>query len=572
MIVKIGSTVLVSVILNWVLIKLSNKWRIGKRTERRESRRKISRLGGISIIFSFFIILHFTTSISPPILPILIGSVIVFLLGLLDDLKSLLPHHKLIFQLLASTIVIYGGVRFKFFPHWIGVPLSFLWIVGITNAFNLIDGLDGLAGGIGVIISSIMLGFGMMEGGEILVNILPILIGALLGFLVWNFPPAKIFMGDSGSYFIGFILASLSIIGTKEYVGGTLSSVILPVMLFGYPIFDTTFVTILRMVRGASITKGNIDHSTHRLMILGMSERKIVALFYLLSILTGLCIFAYNKHYLLFWGIIGILVPFGEIMFYFLSHIHIEEEVKSYVSLIKDVFHKLHYLQIIGDSIGFCGAYILALFIGEKGETTSKLVLLTLGVVMLIRLGCITLFKFYQGTWKKFDAIDGIKVVGAIVSGTVLYFLIVTLIIKVNLSMWVFTLDTIFSILILMSTRILLGKVRIYLFRGVKSLKRVVIMGIHKETKMLVEQMLEDPTWGYKVVGFVDKDGKNKKKSIWGLEILGGKDEILEIVKKFRINEVILTKQDWLDTQTHQELEKMGVNLTFIKVDKKFTK
>lgn len=227
---------------------------------------------------------------------ILIGATLILISGIKDDIKGTTPKEKLVYQLLAAGIVIWGGVNIDFITNpfgqgsfdlrWLAIPITIFWIVGITNTLNLIDGLDGLAGGVAFISSfSFMLVAIKMGQGSIGV-LAALLAGACLGFLPYNFNPAKIFMGDTGSLFLGYMLALISIEGALKSVATI--AMIIPIIILGVPIFDTTFAIFRRLLKGQSIMAADKSHLHHRLLEKGYSQKKTVLILYAISGVFGL--------------------------------------------------------------------------------------------------------------------------------------------------------------------------------------------------------------------------------------------------------------------------------------------
>jgi UDP-GlcNAc:undecaprenyl-phosphate GlcNAc-1-phosphate transferase len=211
-------------------------------------------------------------------------AVLVSLLGFLDDRIQLKPSIKFAGQSVAAVGIISGGVVFRATPwELLNYALSFLWIVGIANAFNLIDNMDGLCGGVTVIISGFRCWFAVANGDAACALIMAVLGGSFLGFLIFNYKPAKIFMGDCGSMFAGFLLGALTIASPVPRTGPVLSAFLYPALTFLYPIFDTMFVSVLRRAAGRPIWVGGRDHSSHRLVSLGLSEQQAVWLLWVLT-------------------------------------------------------------------------------------------------------------------------------------------------------------------------------------------------------------------------------------------------------------------------------------------------
>ncbi len=244
-------------------------------------------LGGLSIFLAFFAGVLFTTNINNPIYGILIGGIILLGLGIIDDKLGMMPRMKLSGQILAALIAYKMGVRvITFEDYYLSMFFTVFWIVGITNAFNLLDNLNGLSSGIAGI-SAVFFGIMALLDSQIYIAILSFaLAGACFGFLKHNFPKASIFMGDSGSMFLGFALASIAILGSWETDKISLS-LSLPVLILGYPIFDTTLVTFLRLREKRSIFLGGKDHSSHILASLRFKKKRAVLLIYTISVLLG---------------------------------------------------------------------------------------------------------------------------------------------------------------------------------------------------------------------------------------------------------------------------------------------
>jgi len=248
------------------------------------------RMGGLAFFAAFLICMVFIIKVSGPFLGLIYGACIVFLAGMIDDIFQISPWLKLCGQVIAAAVAVYFGVVVQFVTNpfdgllnlgILSIPVTLLWIVGISNAINLIDGLDGLAAGVSVI-AAVTMGVVAMVQGEPVVSLAAfILVASILGFLPYNFYPAKTFMGDGGSNFLGFVLACLAIMGTAK--SAALISLFIPVIILGIPIFDTFFAIIRRINNKAPIFMPDKNHLHHRLLALGMSHRRSVVLIYAIS-------------------------------------------------------------------------------------------------------------------------------------------------------------------------------------------------------------------------------------------------------------------------------------------------
>ncbi len=230
-------------------------------------------------------------TIAHPLKPaLLLGSSLLFIMGLFDDFKSVKPYTKLTCQVLAALLVVIFGHRLHWFPF---VPLdifmTLLWIIGITNAFNLIDNMDGLCAGVSLIVS-LYFAFWFSAAQPEAALIAVILAGASAGFLMYNFNPAKIFMGDCGSQVLGFSVSILAICFSESISDSILLAIAGPIMILIIPVFDTVFVTLNRISSRRSIFMGGCDHTSHRLVSLGFSEKKAVLLLYGVACVSGLVV------------------------------------------------------------------------------------------------------------------------------------------------------------------------------------------------------------------------------------------------------------------------------------------
>ncbi len=231
-----------------------------------------------------------TTSHSNPTLFFLSGVVILFIMGLVDDFRGVRPHMKLFLQIVAAILVILSGHRLHWFSfQLVDSILTVLWIVMITNAFNLIDNMDGLCIGVSLIASLHFL-LWMYVALPQTAFLASALAGTCVGFLLFNFNPAKIFMGDCGSHVLGYSLSVLAIYFSENISDSLLVSVSGPLLILIIPVFDTIFVTINRIREGRSIVIGGCDHTSHRLVSLGFSEKSAVLLLYAIAFIAGLTV------------------------------------------------------------------------------------------------------------------------------------------------------------------------------------------------------------------------------------------------------------------------------------------
>lgn len=268
---------------------------------RRMHKKPTPRIGGLAIIFGFTVATLCFAQPSRQLYGTLAGAAIIAVMGVIDDCKNLPAKLKFVIQIIAALVVVFAGdIKIDVFtnpnflsdnpywvlPEWLSVTLTVIWIVFITNAVNFIDGLDGLAAGVSAIMS-ISLVFISIRVGEYSIAILGIaLMGSCFGFLPFNFNPAKIFMGDTGSTFLGFMLATLSIQGLfKSYA---VISFAVPLLILGLPLFDALFAMIRRILRGQSPMTADRGHLHHRLVDMGFSQKQTVFILYAISGVLGI--------------------------------------------------------------------------------------------------------------------------------------------------------------------------------------------------------------------------------------------------------------------------------------------
>lgn len=264
-------------------------------TERKVHSAPMPRLGGLAICLGFWVTVLLTTEMTGELYGLLAGGLLITLVGIIDDVRGVTAKQKLAVQIIAACVVMFAGVHIEFITHplenvvslgiW-SYPLTLLWIIGITNAVNLIDGLDGLAAGVSAI-AAVTLGIiAYIETSSQAAALAFILATSIFGFLKYNFHPAQIFMGDTGSLFLGFNLSVLAIIGLTK--SATVISLFLPVVILGIPIVDTLFAIVRRYFGGKPIFSADKGHLHHRLLRLGLSHRGTVLAMYAVSTFLSL--------------------------------------------------------------------------------------------------------------------------------------------------------------------------------------------------------------------------------------------------------------------------------------------
>ncbi|QJE31420.1 glycosyltransferase family 4 protein [Heyndrickxia coagulans] len=279
---------------------------VDKPNQRKVHMKVMPRLGGLAIYISFIAGVLLLQPDNPHSLPILLGSLIIVLTGIIDDIRELSPRVKLMGQLAAALVVVLSGIHVEFINLPFGgqlefgifsIPLTILWIVGVTNAINLIDGLDGLAAGVSSIALLTISGMAIIMGDAYVTVLGLILMASTIAFLFYNFYPAKIFMGDTGALFLGYMISVLSLLGFKNV---TFISLIIPALILGVPISDTFFAIIRRLVHKQPLSAPDKLHLHHCLLRLGFSHRQVVLIIYAIAAMFSLAAFIFSMATL--WG------------------------------------------------------------------------------------------------------------------------------------------------------------------------------------------------------------------------------------------------------------------------------
>lgn len=288
-------------VISYIMTPLVKKiaWKIGAvdipNDERRVHTRPIPRIGGLAIYTAFVITLLIIVPLNNNTIGMLIGSTAIVILGIFDDLYNLSPKTKLVGQIAAAAILVCFGIKVEwvtnpfggmFYLGKLSIPITIFWVVGITNTLNFIDGLDGLAAGISSIASFTLMVMALYEGLGSVVILTAALAGGALGFLPYNFNPAKIFMGDTGAMFLGYTFAAISVVGAVK--SATVIALVVPILALGLPIMDTAFAILRRFVNGYPIMKPDKDHLHHRLLAIGLTQKQTVLIMYSISAVFGM--------------------------------------------------------------------------------------------------------------------------------------------------------------------------------------------------------------------------------------------------------------------------------------------
>jgi len=291
--------------------------------------------GGLAVYLAFLVSVALTFEFRQDVLGLVLAGTLMVMVGLIDDFGVLKPWPKLIVQLIAVFVLIRSGIRIEIaaFPDWLDLLITVFWMIGIINAFNIIDVMDGLAGGIGVIASVWLFVVAVMNQDAMLAVMLAALAGSLVGFLRYNFYPASIYLGDTGSLFVGLMLGALAMIGKYTVVNPI--SVLTPVLILGVPVFDTLFVMCIRWMRGVPVSWGSPDHFALRLRQWTLTVPQVVVVSYVVALLVGgIGVLVMFVSFVTALGLIGTTMVLAIVVAFWLKRIDMSKHAKS--ALLRD--------------------------------------------------------------------------------------------------------------------------------------------------------------------------------------------------------------------------------------------
>jgi UDP-GlcNAc:undecaprenyl-phosphate/decaprenyl-phosphate GlcNAc-1-phosphate transferase len=472
---------------------------------------------------------------------------LMFVLGLVDDIYHLTPTRKFAGQLLAAGLLISLGVVYPLCGSMtVNIVVSVLWLVGITNAFNLLDNMDGLAAGIALISAGYLAAFFAIGGYRDQAVIVALSAGAIAGFLVFNFSPARIFMGDSGSLFIGFALGATSILEVT-HVSGVPVFVLAPVTVLAIPIFDTLFVSVTRRLRGQKISEGGTDHSSHRLVRLGLQERRAVLLLYTLSAGSG-AVALLSRHS----SSAGTLGLIGLWFFLLLFGVYLFQDEVKHDALASNTTNRLprrllsrDMLVFLLDPLAMALSYYLAnslRFGGRIPVADSALLLRTLPIVIAVKVLGLWICRAFRHSWWRGSTSDLYRLGSATLIGEVTSLLVLTGLYRFdNFSRSVFLLDTLITLALLLIIRRSFAFFRdaIYTCRGdLPARRRVFILGTSAHAELAL-RFLRDQS--IECAGFIDTNGgADLRRYVFGRPVLGRLDDLGWLSERHEIFEVVL--------------------------------
>ena len=533
---------------------------IARPREDRWNKRPVALFGGVGIAIACFVCATAFGVVRE--MPVLVGAaVVMFAFGLADDVLSLKPSTKLIVQIAVASALVFADFRLNWVESTtLDIVLTLLWVVGLTNAFNLLDNMDGLCAGIAIIACGALM-VDLLPGATsprmlAEVTYLAILLGATGGFLAYNRHPASIFMGDSGSLLLGFSFAAITVSAGHQVPGRSdiLSIVAAPVLVLLIPIFDTTLVTLSRWRSGRRASQGGRDHSSHRLVAIGLSERRAVTLLWLLAAVGGMLgvVLGYFGQRWSSWSVLLVAAfVLGMIVFaVYLAGIRVYEndDVRAnrgtLTPIVVDFMHKRRVAEVLLDFclITFCYYTAYRLRFEDPDEFLLNFATFTRSLPVVLAAQMIAFFAVgvYRGVWRHFGMMDSLVIARGVFLGTVgaeLFILYVY-----HFFAYSRTVFAVYAVLLLIAVTLSRASFRLlgeFVQRQRQSGVRVVIYGAGDNGGLVLREVFAGDG-DAKILGFIDDDPRKAGIRVGGYPVLGGSSALTVLAKAGAVDRVII--------------------------------
>ncbi|PYR15205.1 MAG: hypothetical protein DMF94_32680 [Acidobacteria bacterium] len=565
MISAIGLPFLMALTLSLVCVPLCRlvalrRGFVARPREDRWHRRPVALFGGVGIAFVLFAcVAIFGLTREQPVL--VITALAIFVTGLVDDVLSLKPATKLIAQIGLASALLFFGYRLNWLESTtLDSLLTLVWIVGMTNAFNLLDNMDGLCAGIAMIVGvALMIDLLPGAAGTLMfsdVRYLAILLGATGGFLVYNLHPASIFMGDSGSLLLGFSFAAVTLSSGRQAPGRSdiLSIVAAPLLVLLIPIFDTTLVTLSRWFSGRRASQGGRDHSSHRLVAIGLSERRAVALLWALAAVgggLGVVLDRFHTSYSAMAAAFTFLVSMVLFAAY-LAGIRVYDDADARMKqgtltpIVVEFMYKRRVAEVMLDFCLVTVCYYVAfrLRFEDPEEFMKNFTMFTssLPIVVTAQLVAFFVVGVYRGVWRHFGLMDTLAIAGGVFLGTCSAVLVILFI------PYFFTYSrtafAIYAVLLLMGVTLSRASFRLvseFLQRQRQSGRRVVIYGAGDAAGLVIRELLGPDARDARILGFIDDDPRKAGIRVMGYSVLGGYSAVTVLIKAASVDAVVVS-------------------------------
>jgi UDP-GlcNAc:undecaprenyl-phosphate GlcNAc-1-phosphate transferase len=489
------------------------------------------------------------------------GAILIFLVGLYDDIRGLSPAAKALGQILAACVVLLqlgepGSLNSIPFAL-VMVPLIIVWVVGMTNAFNLLDNMDGLSAGIAGIVALTIFGYNHIQGDRQTAVLALLVVGACGGFLVFNFNPARIFMGDCGSLLLGYLLSSAVVLGAAKAPSELLVAILIPVAVMALPILDTTLVTVIRAANRRPISQGGRDHLSHRLVALGLNERQAVLLLYLVSAAAGSL--AISFQYLGPWisvslgGLMAIAIALfgvylGQVRIYSEADVQRLEASSRLVDRLVlggRLLYKRQFASMLLDMGLACLSLSMAYLLRYEGVVEKRFIeqfAQVLPFILICKLPLLYYFGVYRSMWRYTGAADVAAMAKAATIGSLLAAVGLSIVYQSEaLNRSVLLLDWVLFLVLVVGSRLSFVFMRDWLARLRRhNLIRVLIVGAGDTGELMLRALNRSRQPAYRVVGFLDDDPTKQHLSIHSIRVLGTSKDLATATERFGVDEVLM--------------------------------
>ena len=541
--------------------------------------------GGVAIFIAVMTAL-LTVPSTREIRIVMAASAALFVIGLADDLLHLAPYQKLIGQVLAAAAVVSFGLVL---PWTSSFPLNFLvtafWLVGITNAVNMLDNMDGLAAGVSAI-AAVFLGVNFIVNGQPAEAAIVIAFAAALaGFLVYNRNPASIFMGDCGSMFVGFFLASCALMNGSA--GGRSRSVVavlaVPVLVLVVPIFDTTLVTLMRKLAGRAASQGGRDHASHRLVALGLSEKHAVWMLYTFAVAGGvLATLVRNAAIDVSLGAIALFTVGLTFVGVHLARVRVYDEAEvdsarrhSPFTFLVVLSHKRRIFEVALDVVLILLSYYFAneLVFGPVAKSAGwEVFLRTLPVAVALKLAALLATGVYRGLWRYVSLSDAVVYARGVILGSIATWCFAALVVGLGrITLSVFVIDAFLLYLGITGSRVAFRLLRrLFPLPHQRTGRRVVIYGAGDGGELLMRELVNNARLQRVPVAFVDDDPRKAGCQLHGLPIDGGGESIAALCRRHHADELLISTPNVPPHRLHdviEECERAGVAVRQMTID-----
>ena len=487
--------------------------------------------------------------------PLMVTVTLMFLLGLVDDVRQIRPATKLVGQMLVATTFLMLSPPMRIFGHPIvDTALAFVWIVGITNALNLLDNIDGLAAGVSSIAGAsflVVLYLGSNGTSGPVALAVAAFVGVAAGFLVYNFHPASIFMGDGGSHLLGSFLACATLVTTSARGAELATVAAIPIVLLLIPIFDTAFVTVSRGLEGRSAFLGGRDHTSHRLVALGIGQRRAVLVLYGMTCAGGAA--ALGLVVLptgVAWGLVAVYVAALVVTGVYLGHIEVALNPVDTPPLPSEITNRYRAYEVAFDALLLGAAYYFAFAIRfREPQFHEFLAAFTRSLPLVVGLQLLALWASgkYRRASPGFDPAEIVGLVRGVLLGVGASVIAILYISRfIGYSRWVFVFDAILAPVLLIGARVLLNGVDHYV-RGRRSKGRpALIYGAGHGGALAARELLQNQSIGLAPLGFLDDDPHKRRLTLDALPVLGSLGDLELVLDEHpsRIDTVVVAIDD----------------------------